>query len=143
MTIEYQTITEEKLSENSWSTLAKLIDANKLTGWTIRASYPRDNDSLPCIVVENPIATIIPKTTDTSVKKIEIEANFKVYDKLKNGTKIIDYGKDNIRHTIIGNFTTLRTYGLMYESIQDGDISPTEDEQMNEGELKVMFTKIN
>lgn len=113
MAFEYQTVALATLGKNVFNTIAKLIDDNKPSGWTVLSSFPEVSPTFPCIVIDPSKAKpeIVGLDKDSYlVENIEILIEF--YALSKDGKEKIDEGRDNVRNTILTNQSTLDTYGL-------------------------------
>ena len=145
MAFAYQTITEASARQNIFNTLAKLINDNKLTGWTVLAAFPEATPNFPCIII-NPVNIKIENlSVDRSKKLISAEVSIDLYAKVKDGKVKIDQARDNIMTTILNNFATLKQYGLIYDKFDDDGTDTIElrdNININIGIILIIFTKL-
>ncbi len=109
----YETVVLETIRQNVFATMYTIIDANKSSGWSVFASYPEDEASFPCIILNS--ANIHPTilTMDSGgyvVEKIIMEVEF--FALSKYGDEQIEIGRDNVQNTLLTNQSTLDIYNL-------------------------------
>lgn len=100
--------------QNTFATLFTLINDNKLSGWTVKAAFPEDNTSFPCIVLNPALVKPTILGLDSSciaIEDIEVEVEF--YSLAEQGKDQNDQGRDNVQTTILNNASTLSTNNLV------------------------------
>lgn len=101
----YESIAKATIRQNLFETVYQVINANKLSGWTVTAAFPESNPTFPCLVI-NP-ATISLTALDVTKSKFRWEASVlvDVYSLTKDGKDKNDQGMDNVMDTIRTNLT--------------------------------------
>lgn len=101
----YESIAKATIRQNLFETMFQVLNANKLSGWTVLAAFPEQNPAFPCLVL-NP-ATISLRALDISKSKFRWEASIlvDVYSLTSQGKDKNDQGMDNVMDTIRTNLT--------------------------------------
>ena len=108
----YQTVVEASLRKNIYNTIFTLIDANKLTGWTVLSAFPEVQATFPCLVIKSANITLnkIGFTTDGRINEAEIV--IELYSKASSRKETIDLMRDKLYDIFLTNKSTLFTYNL-------------------------------
>ena len=121
----YETLSIATIRQNFFATMYNLINTNKPTGWNVFASYPEDEASFPCIILNsgNIKPTIVGLDEDSyMVEDIKLKVEF--YALASSGDDMIEIGRDNVMNTILTNQSTLDTYGIYLKEnpFDDSDV---------------------
>lgn len=121
----FETLAIATIRQNFFATMYSLINNNKPSGWSVFASYPEDEASFPCIILNsgNIKPTIVGLDKDSyMVEDIKMKVEF--YALAKSGDDMIEVGRDNVMNTILTNQATLDTYGLYLkeDAFDDSDV---------------------
>ena len=124
--VGYTKVDLDTIRADIFNNLATLINNNKLSGWAILSAFPEENPVFPCIVI-NPARVPFNFLTFTrAAKKINITVELELFAEAKDGKEKIDEARDNLQATIINNYSTLKTYGLVFatdNSFVDSEVS--------------------
>lgn len=122
----YQNVSLSTINSNIYNTLFTLINTNKPTGWTVLASFPEKTPTFPCIVVRPANVNVQLLTLQRNKKRLFVTVDIEIYAKSEDRLEKIDVGRQNIKYTLLTNFSTLKQYGLMLEqspnAIEESDV---------------------
>lgn len=111
----YEVVAKDTIRQNIFENIYQVINANKLTGWTVVSAFPEANPTFPCLVI-NP-SSISMRALDVMKSKFRWEASVlvDVYSLTSQGKDKSDQGMDNVLKTIRDNVGTLKTYNLVLD----------------------------
>ena len=105
-------VNEATIRVDTFNAIFDLIDANKLSGWTVYSEFPEVETSFPCIVI-SPIEDNPKAVTLNRSKRIHtINMTIDVYTNIEDNKILNDQGLDNIQDTIFSNLDTLEAERL-------------------------------
>jgi len=136
-------ISESTIRKDVFKELFTLINANKLSGWTVLASFPEVSPTFPCIIINpaNIDFTILSLTGTTRLKTISIIVD--IFSLAKDGKAKMDEGKDNVSNTLWSNITSLfNSTSLNLIDINDSNVETIvlDDQKINFGSMEVLLT---
>jgi|ETNvirnome_2_300_1030623.scaffolds.fasta_scaffold104834_1 hypothetical protein len=142
----YEEITKSSIRENLFETFYQVLNANKLGGWTVLASFPEQNPVFPCLVI-NPAAVSL-KSLNIPKSKFRWAASMlvDVYSLTKDGKEKNDQGMDNVMDTIRTNLTSgdnISQYNLTLDKDVPFDDAGASQEVINDTGLNVNSLTIN
>ena len=121
----YETLVLATIRQNFFATMFNLINTNKPSGWSVLSSYPEDESSFPCIILNsgNIKPTIIGLDKNSYIVE-DIKMKIEFYALATSGDDMIEIGRDNVQNTLLTNQDTLDTYGiyLKLDPFDDSDV---------------------
>src|SRR3990167_5498222 len=134
-------ITESTIRKDVFKEVFTLVNANKLLGWTVLASFPEISPVFPVVVI-NPanVEFDFLNFPDTArMKRVSIIVD--IYSLARDGKVKMDEGKDNISNTLNTNITSLFTsVSLSLIEINDASVETIvlDDQKINFGSLELV-----
>ena len=139
----YQELQPATIRKNTFNTVFTLLDANKLSGWTIYSAFPERNPSFPCIVINPAIVSVDVKSLERSVTRRKIQVKLEYYAYAQDGKEAIDEGRDNDQDVILTSFTTLKTYKMALDTRVPFIDSTVEGVEINGNKFNTAETLVN
>tara|TARA_Y100000310_G_C20621392_1_gene783497 strand:- start:41 stop:478 length:438 start_codon:yes stop_codon:yes gene_type:complete len=112
----FEAVVGSTIRENVFNTVTTLIDNNKLSGWTVLSSFPEQNPTFPCVIINPAKITQNIMTINKGVAVYRISVEVELFAAANDGKEKIDQGLDNINNTFFSNASTLKTYNLFLDN---------------------------
>lgn len=141
--VGYTKVVINTISQDIFNNLATFINAYKLNGWTVLASFPYSNPVYPCIVINPARAPFDFKTLDRSRKKMRISVEVEFFDTIGETKASIDNAKDNLRAMFLTHQSVLKSYGIMLDMDNPMDDNPSDAEEYNSQKLNTGSIELN
>ena len=141
--VGYTKVDLDTIRADIFNNLATLINNNKLSGWAVLSAFPEENPVFPCIVINPAMVPFNFLTLDRSAKKFNITVELELFAEASEGKEKIDEARDNLQATIINNYSTLKTYGLVLALDNPFVDSAIGMDNYNEHKLNIASVELN
>jgi len=134
-------VTESTARVDVFQEIFNIINSNKLSGWTVLATFPEQTPVFPSIIVHPAEVTNNIRSLDRSERTNMGGVEIELIGKASSGMVKIDEGKDNIIDTLrtAANISTLETAKI--DVVDIDDLGTTQerfrDLKINTGGLRV------
>ena len=112
-------VAETTARENLFADMFSLINTNKLSGWTVLATFPESNPAFPCVVIHGAEVESDGLTFNRSQRDFPVTMEIEVFAKAADGLEKIDQGKDNVMATIRNNQSSLYSDKIDVPTVND------------------------
>jgi hypothetical protein len=139
----FETVSKATIRENTFNTIATLLNNNKLSGWTVLSAFPEQNPAFPCLVVNPAAITLQALDVGKSKYRWRVSVLVDVFSLTKQGKEKNDEGMDNVMDTIRSNISTLQTYNLTLDRTTPFVDAGAQEIEVNEQGLNLNSITIN
>jgi len=141
--VGYTAVSLSTIREDFFNDIATFIDASKPTGWKIFSSFPEEHPFFPCIII-NPALISFRFFGQTRGKtKQSATITIELFSEAKDSKQKIDSCKDTLQAAFISGFSTLRTYGIVLDSVNPFNDSSVDTEIFNDFKLNTAVVELN
>ncbi len=114
-------VTESTARVDVFQEIFNIINSNKLSGWTVLATFPEQTPVFPSIIVHPAEITNNINSFDRSERTNTVGVEIELIAKASDGMVKIDQGKDNIIDTLrnSANISTLKTAKIDVVDVDD------------------------
>jgi len=134
---------ESTVRVDTFQAIYTLINANKLTGWTVVSSFPETEPSFPCIVINPANISSSVMTLNNGKRNTEIRIVFELYASSRDGKQKIDQGSDNLTSTFTTN-DLISTSTIVFHELNDlsSDMLEFAGQKLNNKDIEGVFSLI-
>jgi len=117
-------VEEATIRQGTYKAVYDVIDANMLGGWTVLSSYPENNPTFPCVVIEQADNEPDYLTIDGTCRDNSMMVDIGIYSLARNGKEQHDEGRDKVADILNDALSTFKdTHGIVLQMIEDGTTS--------------------